>query len=670
MRKIPSYFWNNGNIEKAVMMVPDKDNEGTIIPLTTENISRGGGMGLARGIFRRIQSYFWNNGDVKKTVLMVVDKDDNESLVPLTSDMLFGGGSVESAPTLPKFRGVMYWPRLSPSMDMWRELSRGTITWADVEADLDQLQSLDINLIRVFTFYDHEYRKGAAATDWPTDGRGNYNQSYYDNLGTFIDMCAARNMYVVPTMFQEMPGLRVTDNWDWLEVDLPRHKEHLAKIMQVLKSRKEKIPFYNLKNEPDGFGVWGNDALASRVLTWLKELKEHAKSVVDIPVVISSATHDNAVFLFPNAPVGARSILEISDVLAFNTFRWADNGSWSGTTYKSQLEFVMGSNPTNKPVMFWECGYPANYDGQEEGLESIVPIGGEFDRPQGNSPGTPHTVEGQFRSVSEGIYWAEAYNTMGVMVWSAYDHKHPTQATYRDPFGIIDRDGNPLAAAYALKVAFTNTFPITKKSLSLAQGEIAGGGGGTINGLHPWNAAEPTKNVPGGIYLTAGATWSSAPLAYRLPARVSVRLTPVSAFGDESPAILLETPGRSITVKYKDYGVRKLFVVDTNTQQELAQTQDAIGAEGTVLQPDGNDSIGLNLSDGSLRLFYKGSELPLTAEVKYAPYEIYGQLRLKVVNSTGADFKIMGLSMIGNGPMTRNENFYNARTEFIKTRNM
>lgn len=665
--RLKDYFWRQGVPKKVVLMVVKENEPDKLIPLSNQNSSEEVEMNLKgiAGLVHTVKNYFWTQGLPEKSLMMVVSKDDPTKAIPVTEEMLkptIGAGPITVNSAEKKYRGVMYWPRKSPSMDMWRELDRGTITWDEIETDLDQLKLFNINLIRVFTFYDHEYRI-RGTLEGPTDGEGNYNEFYYTSLDTFIKLCAARDMKVVVTLFQEMKGLRVTDDWDWLEDELEYHKEHLTKIMTVLEANKKDVAFYNLKNEPDGFGVWANPALATRVLTWLDALKNHAKVTSDIPCAISSTTHDNAVYVFPTAPQGARSILEISEILAFNTFRYADNGSWIGTTYRTQLEFTLRNNPTDKPVIFWECGYPANYDGQGDGLESIVPTGGEFDRPQGSSPQTPHTPQSQYISVSEGIAWAEAYDTIGVMVWSAYDHQHPTLNTYRDNFGIIDKNGIPLPAIYALSQAFTNQFPASGKRLSLNQGTITGDG--RINGLNGWNTVDVTKNVVAGVYLGAGGTWTSDRLPYKLPCSFEFALKPREAFGDEGVAVILETSGRSITIKYKDYGVKKWFIIDTNTQAELAQTE-TVGN----LNPGEEFLLAIDLTSTDLQIRHNSLLLTLNNPVAFSPYEYFGQVRLTVVNSAGGSLEIGELLALGQGEITRNENFYNAKNEYVRTSNL
>ena len=133
----------------------------------------------------------------------------------------------------------------------------GTIAWSDVDTDIAQMVSvLGVNTIRVFTYYDYEYRKNwqalvaqgqtqaAAQTSamndhfgWTTGDGVTFNNTYLGYLSTFIDKCAAQNLNVVVTMFQGLPALLSTDDWSFLENDYPKYEAFLVWMLTMLATK-------------------------------------------------------------------------------------------------------------------------------------------------------------------------------------------------------------------------------------------------------------------------------------------------------------------------------------------------------------------------------------------------------------------------------------------------
>lgn len=454
-----------------------------------------------------------------------------------------------------KIRGVFYIPRLSPAMDFWQELKKGTITFDNIEQDLVQLKSLtNLNTIRVFTYYDYEYRNAynqaisegktpaeanlMAMTShfgW-TDGQGNHNNLYLESLKTFVNLCKSKGIDVIVTMFQELPALKNTDNWNFLENDIAHYQSFTRWFINGIKDL-ENVKIINLINEPDGYGVWNDESLAARVLVFLDKLKATIKEIKpELLIMITSTTHDNNFCRFPAAPVGCNSIYELTDIVSINSFLFADSGFRSGVDYKAQFEYLVANNKLNKPAFLSECGFPSHYAQQEvDGYEivnedgtttdvvasstrsSIVPIGGIFDRPKGTINGVAHSLANQKRGINEAFYWAERFDFMGGLVWSAYDHSNPLALNvYRDAFGIIDKNGVPSDAVEILKNAFQDqTDKFGKKHISLVQGEVFGNG--RINGLIPYDYVNPSHNTPNGVFLHSDSVWQSDNLPYNTP---------------------------------------------------------------------------------------------------------------------------------------------------------
>jgi len=73
-----------------------------------------------------------------------------------------------------RFKGAMYWPKNATSPDWWPAYLRGTITDSEISEEMGIMKrELGINTIRVFIFYDLEFRK-SGELDF-TNGSGTKN---------------------------------------------------------------------------------------------------------------------------------------------------------------------------------------------------------------------------------------------------------------------------------------------------------------------------------------------------------------------------------------------------------------------------------------------------------------------------------------------------------------
>lgn len=520
----------------------------------------------------------------------VVTRVDN---LEILVDGIGGGGSTTvTTSDLPKLHStekklkfVMYWPRLSPNMDWWKELDNNMFTWDDVSDDLDQLKlELGINAVRVFTYYDHQFRQ-TGTLGW-TDGVGNHNPVRLAQLQHFITLANSKDLDVVVTMYQLLPALTPADNWNFLENDIAHYISFHTWLLNGIKNYSNVVS-YNLINEPDGYGVFGDPALGGRVLTFLNKLRNVGKIIApNLKCIVNATTHDNSFRRFPNTPSEANSIYDLTDVLAHNSFRWADTGEWAGTNFQTQLAYLNTKNILAKPIAMMECGFPANYAQQsvlgyplvdESGTptggnalateESIVPQGNIFDRPFGAVTGLLHTQTNQAKSVGEAIAMAERYDLDGLGVWSAYDHMHPTAPyVYRDPFGLIDKNGIVLPAGKLFKYALTEKYPYNlKHKLSLSSGTVSGDA--RINGLGGWNTSDTTKNTPNGVYLgTGGSFWNSEALAVSFPTKITLHFTVRTTYTHQEPMIVsIITADKQLDFRYKVYAVNSWQRINATT---------------------------------------------------------------------------------------------------------
>lgn len=564
-------------------------------------------------------------------------------------------------------RFAMYWPRKSKYPDWWREMEKGTITWADVAADLDQMKAaLGINAVRVFTYYDHVYRETAGQSRGWTDGNGHHNNTYRGWLSTFIDMCAERDLDVIVTTFQKLKALKSTDDWSFLETDIEHYKSFLGWLLTMLKD-KPNVHFYNLMNEPDGYGVWADAALAMRVLKFLSILKDHGKQVAPrLLTVISGTTHDNNFRRLPVPPPGAASMYELTDILALNTFLWGDTGFWSGQNYRSQSDYVHAQNVLGKPIVQTECGWPVGYAQQgvagspkvdeagnatggtyAETEDSIVPEGGIFDRPKGVVTGVPHTEANQARAVGEAAYWAWRQNFEGLGLWSAFDHANPALSyVYRDPFGVIDKDGAEREAAGVFAAALSERYDKRGEwHISLAQGTVSGLPS-RINGLGGFNTTDRAQNTIGGVYLhNGGGSWTSDNLLIGIPLKVRLRFTVRVANTHAEPFIFRLLAGsRTLDWRYKVYDKSAFQAIDATATGDVPG-----GWSQTMPFGVGEHEIILDLTSGvTPAITYDGTPLTFTTGTPLVlrTYETT-PLRLMVLNYGNSPVDLTRLTALG-----------------------
>ncbi|WP_189011425.1 hypothetical protein [Deinococcus malanensis] len=367
-------------------------------------------------------------------------------------------------------------------------------------------RELNINTVRVFLFYDHEYRAWGQLGF--TDGKGTFNDARLQTVSRFIDLAGAEGLDVVPTLFMEMETLEHGGfDWTTLETNYGYHEAYARWVTRML-AAKANVHGVNLKNEPDGFGAWADPEVAGRILTWMGRLKQVIKDEAPhLGVYVNSAAFDNTFKKFEGAPVGHQSIYDLSDALFFNSYLWADNGFWPYAVPATIYRYISDHNIARKPMVLSELGWPSYND--DSGM--IVP-GMQWDLPLGLRPTTPSTPEMQKRAVEESVYWAEKYGFSGLIAWAAYDH---VPGAYRNPFGLIDGSGRASAAAAVFAQAFTNQYSSQGEApVSLVDGQVTDG---KINGLNG------TTPLPAGVNLDAGGSYASQPLRYANPVSLAVK---------------------------------------------------------------------------------------------------------------------------------------------------
>lgn len=568
--------------------------------------------------------------------------------------------SVSAGQSTDVVKGIYYVPRKAKSNFWLTALLQGTLTLADIEEDFNVMKSLlGINTVRIFTYYDIEWRKQVEAlkvSDFLTtaqakveankdilgmaNGEGLYNQRAFDALSAVIDLAKRCDLEVIPTMFQELKALNATDDWGFLESELPLFKDFTAKLVSLFDT-KTNVRYVILKNEPDSFGVWGNKALAVRVLNFLYEIKQEAKTHSSrIKFMVNATTHDNIFKKFPSQK--ANSIYYLTDVLCLNSFLWADTGFWSGVNYATQFAYLQFNNFLTKPMFLTECGFPMDYINQRVAGsggstvtdESTVPINdGLFDRPIGRNFAREHSETNQSKAIKEALYWADYYNFAGALVWSAFEH---SEDSLHDSFAIINYDNTPKLACSAIKNFRVNTLDSTgKKFISCVQG--SGSGVYNINGK---NAYEVDKSVDNGIFLGTNSNWMSQRLVYDFPLKVRLTLEVLSE-QDEPLMVELKSDTKSIQFKYKKYDKNAFQFFNLSTNSEIGWGQ------ACTLPVNVPFDLDVELNDYTPKLYLNGVEMVCSPNnsFEFSGFDM-NNLYLRVYG-VQAHVKIHGIHLVG-----------------------
>ncbi|PYE49911.1 hypothetical protein [Deinococcus yavapaiensis] len=517
-----------------------------------------------------------------------------------------------------KLKGSMYWPRKAVNPMWWPEFEDGRLTESDIRADLQQMKrDLGINTVRVFLFYDVEYRN--LGTLGFTDGQGHFNDARLATVGRFIDIAASEGLDVLPTLFmEEETNEHGGFNWDTLESNYPYHEAYTRWLVRLLRT-KPNVRGVNLKNEPDGFGAWADATTATRILTWMGKLKAAIRQEApDLQVYVNSAAFDNTFKSFPDAPEGSRSIYELSDALTFNSYLWADNGFWPYAVPATIFRYIQDNNTQRKPVVLSELGWPARDD--DNGM--IVP-NVQWNLPVGTRPSTPSTPEMQKRAVEESVYWAEKFGFEGLIAWAAFD---PAPTSYRNPFGLIDENGAPRPASTSFARAFTNQYGTNGEApVSLYDGRATLG---KVNGI------DGTTPLPAGVNLDAGGSYFTAPLRYSGSVTFSLRFRQVNVPTSDGLAIgvVNATSGREIQVRREESNrLWRLFVNNV----EMARTRSDAGL-GTALGTMGikvdRSALTFTLDGTTLNFYGLSGKSPYT--MKLTSSEVSGTWRLMAAASS------------------------------------
>lgn len=470
-----------------------------------------------------------------------------------------------------KIIGGYYYPRKASNPDWVSELVRKDIplenklSWGDIEEDLDYLINNRINTIRITLFYN--------LTTFNTNPLVNTNYEHDSEkskiIKDFLYLCENKGLKVITqTNFGyegELSDVDIASMVEYVEgINLDRFNSHIKWVTKLFNRYKDTILAHKIINEPDGFGTWANYDKALKVLKFLVKIKqEFISHHPNLPYLINTVDHINYNLRFTEMPTNEQSIYDLSDWATFNSYYWADNGHFEYVSYKRQWDYMVENNYRNKPLMMVECGFPSDYDNQGPGEESFVPENGQFDRPIGRYPFTPHTQDSQNRAIKEARYYSEKNSAIGILCWSLYKHKNVNNSPhfFQDSFGVIDAEGVKTLALDVLTETFTDGFGESNiKPLSITSGNT--GQGAHINGYQGYS----NNDVPAGIYLpSGGGYWVSEYLDLLTPYVINFRVKQKTSPNDNGVTLGVQFKNSSnkYHVQFEDYSNRwRLFVDD------------------------------------------------------------------------------------------------------------
>lgn len=497
---------------------------------------------------------------------------------------------VNSNPTNFKLIGGFYYPRKAVNPDWFSEMVRTDIpladrlSWEDIETDLDQLSTNNINTLRIVI----QYNLTTFGTSPLVDTNLNIDPNKEAVLIGFLDRCRAREICVfTQTNFGfegALSAADLTEIQDYInstnDIDLEarRFNDHIDWLTNIITSYSDVIIVNKTFNEPDGFGTWSNFDDAVLILKFLSKIKKRfIEGYPNIPYIVNAVTDVNFNCRFPEAPEGIQSIYEVSDWAVFNSYYWADSGFFEFTHYRRQFERMILNNFDNKPLLLTEFGWPSNYDGQGVGEESFIPENGQFDRPIGNNTLMPHTQENQDRGIKEGVFFSEQNSAVGAMCWSLYQHENRNNDPnfFQDSFGLINSNGTLTTAFKQLKRAFTSKFDDD----GIAPFSITSGvafGGAHINGDQGFNV----NDTPAGVYIPIAGGYRSPVLNLKTPFYLSSRVLQTTQPSDNGVSLGINFVNNgSFFVQFEDFSNRwRLFLDNT----EVAATLDVGSDFGLV----------------------------------------------------------------------------------------
>jgi len=207
-----------------------------------------------------------------------------------------------------KLTGLNYYPASASWMDFWKEFPI-----SEIESDLENTQALNVNSLRIFLTHDYFDN-----VDTRKDG--------LSKLSAFLDMCEAKNIKVLVTLFDLRPNYTLS-NW---AADI----NHIDNILSHISSHNAVLGV-DLKNQPDlDFENWGSGAVEA----WLTVMARYIQmEYPHLAVTTGWSKAENAVRL-----------KDVFDVITYHEYENPRN-------FEGRLNSIIAASD-GKPVMITELG--------------------------------------------------------------------------------------------------------------------------------------------------------------------------------------------------------------------------------------------------------------------------------------------------------------------------
>lgn len=206
------------------------------------------------------------------------------------------------------FVGINYYPASASWKEFWTEFPV-----EEIKTDLETLSDMNVNSVRIFLNYDYF-------------GDGDTQEEANSKLRVFLDLCAAKNIQVLVTLFDLRPDYTLSN----LESDVGHIDQVIAPI-----SDHPAILGIDIKNQADlDFPAWGQGVVEG----WLTVMARHIQiHYPDIPITVGWSN--------PNSALG------LKDVVDFVTYH--EYGNVKG--FADRLDAIK-TGADDKPVMITELG--------------------------------------------------------------------------------------------------------------------------------------------------------------------------------------------------------------------------------------------------------------------------------------------------------------------------
>lgn len=204
--------------------------------------------------------------------------------------------------------GLNYYPASASWADFWELFPRD-----EIEVDLEKAKALNVNSLRIFL--NHDYFDAVET-----------REEALSKLGIFLDMCEAKGLTVLLTLFDLRPDYTLS-NWD---ADIT----HIDSVLSRVAAHKS-ILGIDLKNQADlDFKSWGK----GHVKAWLTVMARHIQTHYShLPVTTGWSKAENATGL--------------NDVFDFVTYHEYEHPKGLEERLR-QVSAAIG----DKPVMITELG--------------------------------------------------------------------------------------------------------------------------------------------------------------------------------------------------------------------------------------------------------------------------------------------------------------------------